>query len=480
MQIINLMLGERKRSAHISSDTPCDLLSASLLPNKNRAYVYENDGSAVCCRSDEREECILIEDCPLLDALELIQSIFDFLNDWELQAISYIHNGQWDELLLSVDPIVKKPLVIFSEYLFVIAMSKQYSYGSVDDEWDYLLSFGVSSGSTYREGRSHHNLMASLENDKGMYAYASPDPHKTSFFTASITRNNHLLGYFSSVSVDSKFTTGETQVLHHIANLISTHAPFDSPLNALLSNSSTDNQGNSIYRDLLLATSSISTEALNRYLSYLGWSAGGSYQVYGITVKGAASEDALQNIRMVFSNSSITPCVIIDDILVFIVNKSHLVSSSDLIKIGLLAERFKGFILTSLTFNTILDAQYGLSQIKYLKDNVKTTLPEYSFYDYAVDYIIKTADPPSLLRACHPGIVALCIDHEAKNESFAEALAAYLYSDRSIAKASQYLGIHKNTLTYRLNRALEISKLNLDSNYDREYARLSLRLFSIF
>lgn len=478
--MIKLMLGDRKIICNISKDSPCDLMSASLLPNKNRAYVHKSGSSAVCCRSDDSDEYILIEDCPLLDALELIQSIFDFLNDWELQAISYIHSSQWDELLSSVDAIVKKPLVIFSEYLFVIAMSKQYSYGSVDDEWDYLLSFGVSSSSTYREGRSHHNLIAALENENGMFSYASPDPNKTSFFSASIVRDNNILGYFSSVSVDSRFTPGETQVLHHIANLISTHAPFDSALNAVLSNSSTDKQGNSIFKALLLNPVSISIEALTRYLSYLSWTPESMYQVYGITVSASAVEDTLQNIRMVFSNSSITPCVIIDSILVFIVNKSHFSASSDLIKIGLLAERFNGAILSSLTFNTIMDAQYGLSQIKYLKANIKDTLPEYSFYDYALDYIIKTSDPGSLLRACHPGIVTLCFDHSRKHELFAEALAAYLYSNHSIAKASQYLGIHKNTLTYRLNKALEISKLNLDSNYDREYARLSLRIFKLF
>ena len=58
-----------------------------------------------------------------------------------------------------------------------------------------------------------------------------------------------------------------------------------------------------------------------------------------------------------------------------------------------------------------------------------------------------------------------------------EALAAYLSTERSITEAARFLKIHKNTLSYRVNRALEISGIDVNSHYDREYAKLSLRLF---
>ena len=46
----------------------------------------------------------------------------------------------------------------------------------------------------------------------------------------------------------------------------------------------------------------------------------------------------------------------------------------------------------------------------------------------------------------------------------------YLRNERSLQETSKQLGIHKNTVSYRIQNVLELTKLNIDDRYDREYS----------
>ena len=49
----------------------------------------------------------------------------------------------------------------------------------------------------------------------------------------------------------------------------------------------------------------------------------------------------------------------------------------------------------------------------------------------------------------------------------------YLRNERSLQETSRLLGIHKNTVSYRVQNVLELTRLNIDDRYDREYALIT-------
>ena len=85
------------------------------------------------------------------------------------------------------------------------------------------------------------------------------------------------------------------------------------------------------------------------------------------------------------------------------------------------------------------------------------------FYDlYAVQHALelfsKSFDP---LQLCHSAIIQLWEYDREHDTNFLESLRVYLKSNLSIGKAAAALFIHRNTMTYRLSKILEITDIDL-------------------
>lgn len=85
------------------------------------------------------------------------------------------------------------------------------------------------------------------------------------------------------------------------------------------------------------------------------------------------------------------------------------------------------------------------------------------FYDhYAVHHALeicsKSVDP---LQFCHTAIIQLWEYDREHDTDFLESLRVYLINNQSIGKAAAALFIHRNTMTYRLSKILEITSLDL-------------------
>lgn len=81
-------------------------------------------------------------------------------------------------------------------------------------------------------------------------------------------------------------------------------------------------------------------------------------------------------------------------------------------------------------------------------------------------------------RLRHPGVetmVAYDLEHRT---DYTESLTAWLDAVGDIAAAAQRLGIHPNTLRYRLRRATELFDVSMDNPDDRLAAWLQLRMAS--
>src|SRR5262249_42104646 len=76
------------------------------------------------------------------------------------------------------------------------------------------------------------------------------------------------------------------------------------------------------------------------------------------------------------------------------------------------------------------------------------------------------------------GALAILRAHDAAQQTnLVETLTAYLEAFADVRMAARRLGIHPNTLRYRLRRAREIAGLNLDDRDERLDLLLQLRLF---
>ena len=65
---------------------------------------------------------------------------------------------------------------------------------------------------------------------------------------------------------------------------------------------------------------------------------------------------------------------------------------------------------------------------------------------------------------CNPMLVMIHIYDERNGTKFLETLREYLYSGNSPVKAAERLGVHRNTIDYRLGRMKELFDLNTDDS----------------
>ncbi|MBR7076888.1 MAG: helix-turn-helix domain-containing protein [Lachnospiraceae bacterium] len=70
------------------------------------------------------------------------------------------------------------------------------------------------------------------------------------------------------------------------------------------------------------------------------------------------------------------------------------------------------------------------------------------------------------------------IRRRKRNRSFGY-LYAYLICERNISAASDYLYIHRNTMTYRLKKIDSLVNINYDDPKERQYLILSYEMHKI-
>lgn len=76
----------------------------------------------------------------------------------------------------------------------------------------------------------------------------------------------------------------------------------------------------------------------------------------------------------------------------------------------------------------------------------------------------------------HPALRDLQEHDRTAGTQYYETLRAYLFCERNIPQTSQYLIIHRTTLTYRLGKILEMTNLNLEDPGLRLYLLLSFHI----
>ena len=119
-------------------------------------------------------------------------------------------------------------------------------------------------------------------------------------------------------------------------------------------------------------------------------------------------------------------------------------------------ERFKIRGALSTPFRSLTELPAGYEQALATLKIGKRLSPEtflYSTEDYGIyrmtDHILKEH---SITEVCHRGVLKLYDLDCSQKTDYAETVYQYLSHDRNVLKTSQALFIHRNTLTYRLQK----------------------------
>ncbi len=99
------------------------------------------------------------------------------------------------------------------------------------------------------------------------------------------------------------------------------------------------------------------------------------------------------------------------------------------------------------------------------------------YADYAFFDLLGEVKKPNTLEAyCHPALKLLRRYDSENNTELFRTLETYLSCDCSIKLSSEKLFIHRNSLTYRLKRILELTQIDLNDSATRFLLEMSFRI----
>ncbi|MBR3308651.1 MAG: helix-turn-helix domain-containing protein [Lachnospiraceae bacterium] len=170
-------------------------------------------------------------------------------------------------------------------------------------------------------------------------------------------------------------------------------------------------------------------------------------------------------------------------IVLFCPPKHAELTKKDYEKIRKLCTESEIFAGISNNFTDLMDfADYYKQALRAIEigitDNQEPGL--YVYRDYFMHHIANIFfQKESEKTYCHP-LMEKLLKYDAENETdLSDTLYAYLICERNISAASDYLYIHRNTMTYRLKKIDSLVNINYDDPKERQYLILSYEMHKI-
>ena len=127
---------------NIRDTAPAVLKSARRVYATNCVHVY-SEGDDVICNGEG--DTIRISNMDLLTGFEIVQSVFDYFQDWMDEMLRMLRERNYQGMVDLAWQVCRNPLILMDGNNKVIGITRQYPSNSLDSEWSYLCNYGYTS-----------------------------------------------------------------------------------------------------------------------------------------------------------------------------------------------------------------------------------------------------------------------------------------------------------------------------------------------
>lgn len=471
-------LGEMDIETHIKRNSGRTMRSARMAYAPNCAYIHQDGDDVICA---DETDYIRIKNIEKNVAFEIIQGIFDFYDSWSEELEQVISQKNNSELLQVLWKVFQNPMILFNASQGVEAMTRQYGYGEVDEEWDYILRYGSSSMKGLQQVRNA-GKQSIHQNVKPQKVVMKKDSVITPYLAAVIMNENVRIGQILIIESKREINFGDIELLTYAVSRIEKSVRErhqnceDLNMNVLL--------------DLILEKP-ISFEDLDRQMMQLGWKRDDQYRVL-VVYAGKNSADEEKQLHLIhnairsFFNS--IGCFTYKNQVIMIMNDSIQAPEYTRPHTRRIMEENNGIVTGGYRIEGIENLRFSYQQALWAFERGQYGVGGRNRYDYftcALDYLVhciwaEKTDVPLMLYSCHPDVLKLWkLDLETEGY-YVETLVEYLQNERSLVKTANALHIHRSTLIYRTKKLEELMETDLSDPYNREYILTSVRVLKHF
>lgn len=416
----------------------------------------------------------LPNDCNKTAIFNKIQDIFEKYKQWDYEIMRSIASLESLQVISDqAASVLDNPFVLQDITLKRILKSGPLPENYKGTIWEMVMDQEYVPSETF--SLPSDALYFFLQHDKKPY-FSNDLPYKqNSHLIANLYINGKLFALLCACDINSHFTQGQISLFEHIRDVLE-----------LAISSSIEFKGSTevltYYIENLIKGFSIDDKIISYHLHERDWSMWDNFRIYTISnpdgkeLSDSQAEFCLYRIKKlqqdVISFSYENSIIVITRISKIEISKMYQQDLTDLLhKLGLHCG-------CSQVFSRFSDIKYYYIQSKAALYEGEKSNPNniiWNFDDYYFPHMISLlSNSTSLKSMCHPKILRLFEHDKTNGTDFVHCLRIYLFNGCNIAQTGKELFMHRNTLTYRLEKIVDIIEIDVRQLQENERMQLWL------
>lgn len=481
MKINMWMIANRLQGYDINTQIQPDakrvITSALPVYSSNCVYIFQK-GNDVVCRHEQGT--ITIQNINQDEGYMLIQSIFNWYNEWYDRIEEYSLNHQYQKFTEVCATLFQNPVMFQNSNYQLLGMDMAGVDINEVPEWKWTQEHNSSSLA------GHLALVQAMRNPVQRF------PKRIRQFSATINHEDgqrtKMSGLFARISFHGRdygrllvldnnraMNYGDVCLLEAIANTVSQIFAATDHVGKQRTNVETFLR--------LINNQPVSDSEIDYFISLLNARLGQreaadrQYTLLTLHLLNRSFQDSADtllsaNLQTLFPG--VRHWLYEDDVVALITSPNPNGTVSNIYNtLQLNGYRGQVAIGQSLNFSDLHQLRYYYEQTQHAIREAENTPGIWNFYNYAPDFLLNTSDRDARLCACEPTCRRIWFS-DLDRRSYLESLAVWLEYERAATLAASKLYIHKNTLNYRINYLKEHTDWNFEDPALRRYLQLSL------
>lgn len=440
--------------------------------NTRYAYISRVRDAFPVSFSDEvllmhGNDVISLKSRDLEEVFNEVLEAFEFYNRWELRLQAAIASNTPEQDVIDACGRMLGPMFMMDLSLNLIAYSKCYGLGEVNFIWDDFIRYNNLSLATISALKTnHYSRLLPYKHDCLLYEEPTASPYSYGIMISYCQSDGELLGQLAIVS-EEPMAECELQLAGTIREMLG-------QVRFKTMDGSSNSHSEGIFYNVV-AGEPIDDYEMKKLKLLQEWTDEDCFCVAQAVL--AVPDDSGAPAYRTKLRSKLPGSIVIDyENRLYVFLRAPAGGDPAGALAGIAAESDLRFGISG-SFTDLMNIGVYLRQAyEAVRHCGRTNGRVCRFHSCALYAILGSGDKKFTRLSLHPAVTAL-VKYDAENHSdYAKTLRLFLQNERSFLDTAKALYVHRNTISYRIDRIGELCGLDLDSGYEREYLLASFRL----
>lgn len=406
----------------------------------------------------------------MTDLFNDVVSLFRQFQSWETSVLDAIARERPLTDILNLSHMVTRDTVYLADTtLKLIAHTSPTLMDDISANWNYQIKYGYMPMNIVRKLIDTGEL-AYMNKTREAFTYPT-ETFNLPYTCKNIFHGCQLLAHLFIVGVYSPPTRTHLEIAEALGRMLSIYLEKN-PGNVTLFG--TFHEG--FLRDILNRRL-CNRDLIQNQLSYFDWKIDDTFALLLID----CAEDSQYKKQLIINHLSQNPNL---DCSVFeaehyLAAIYHAPDTTDIRRdLYSFADKFQIRGALSKSFHDLTNLHIYFEQAKKTLTIGQKLSPDNHIFindDYGIYSIIsRIVEGHSIFELCHEGVLRLYETDQENGTDYINTLFQYLSNDRNLLRTSKSLFIHRNTLSYRLDKISAVVDLEYDNPENRHYILMSL------